>query len=146
MYNLKDGVVELYTDGSCDANHTGGYAAYLPHIETVICGSEPSTTNNRMELQAVISGLKHIDNDTSVSVYTDSKYVCDSINHNYIGNWISNNWKNSKNTDVKNRDLWEELISLIDSHKEVKFNWVKGHKDNFYNNFCDDIARTSIHL
>ena len=133
--------IQIFTDG-CFKGKTkrGGYAAYLPHKETVICGYENNTTNNRMELQAVLSGLKAIDVDAEkVEVYTDSQYVCNGLNK-WIYNWEKNGWKTKEGDDVKNKDLFIELYKEIQRYKEVTFNWVKGHADNYNNNLCDAFA------
>lgn len=138
---MKEKTIELFTDGACKGKtKKGGYAAYLPHRETVICGTENNTTNNKMELQAVISGLKAIEAHIErIEVYTDSQYVCNGANK-WMNNWKRNGWKTREGEDVKNKELWIELQNEISQRKKVKFNWVKGHADNYNNNLCDAFA------
>ncbi len=129
----------MYTDGACSGNPgKGGWAAillYKNHRKN-LAGGYRLTTNNRMELMAVIEALKAIKNrDIPVKVYSDSQYVVESINNGYIHNWIKKNFKN-----VKNPDLWQELIELIKTFKNIEFIWVKGHHTNIYNNECDKMA------
>ena len=136
----KDDSVILYTDGSYKHQEKiGGYAAYIPHEETVICGSEENTTNNKMELQAVISGLRAIDNDKKVIVYTDSQYVCNGFIKGWVNKWESNDWKR-KNNYIPNHELWIQLKEQVDNHKHVEFTWVKGHASTYGNNLCDAFA------
>lgn len=96
-----------------------------------------------MEITAVIEGLKLLKYPCEVEIYSDSAYVVNAFNQNWIENWRKNGWKNSKKEDVKNRELWEELEDLINKH-EVTFIKVKGHSDNEYNNRCDELARNAI--
>lgn len=134
--------VILYTDGACSGNPgTGGYCAILSYngIEKIISGAEELTTNNRMELLAVIVGLKALKEKCEVDVYSDSQYVVDAFNQNWILSWQMNGWRTAGKKDVKNVDLWKELVGLVDKHK-VNFIKVKGHSDNEYNNRCDKIA------
>lgn len=139
-------VVEIYTDGACSGNPgAGGYGAILmcKNKTKEISGFEKQTTNNRMELLAVIEALKCLKKPCVVELYSDSAYTVDAFNNNWIGSWIKNNWKNSSKQSVKNRDLWEELIRLTEIHK-VNFHKVKGHSDNEFNNRCDYLARMQI--
>ncbi len=134
--------VTLYTDGACSGNPgAGGYCAILIYkgIEKVVCGSERETTNNRMELIAVINGLKALKEKCAVKIYSDSQYVVDAFNKGWLKEWVSKNWRTAGKGDVKNVDLWQELLSLTDNHV-VEFIKVKGHADNEYNNRCDKIA------
>ena len=134
--------VRIYTDGACSGNPgDGGWCAILVYknTEKVISGFVPDTTNNRMEMLSVIEGLKALKEPCEVEIYSDSEYVVDSINLNRIEEWIKKGWKTSAKTDVKNIDLWKEILSLLDKHK-VSFIKVKGHSDNEYNNRCDKIA------
>ena len=134
--------VRIYTDGACSGNPgDGGWCAILVYknTEKVISGFVPDTTNNRMEMLSVIEGLKALKESCEVEIYSDSEYVVDSINLNRIEEWIKKGWKTSAKTDVKNIDLWKEILSLLDKHK-VSFIKVKGHSDNEYNNRCDKIA------
>lgn len=134
--------VIIYTDGACSGNPgKGGYCAILMHEdkEKVISGSETETTNNRMELLAVIKGLEALKMPCSVNVYSDSQYVVDAFNKGWIIGWMNNNWKNANKKEVKNVDLWKKLLELCGVHL-VKFTKVAGHSDNEYNNRCDKIA------
>ena len=134
--------VSIYTDGACSGNPgDGGYCAILVYNgnEKVVSGFEKETTNNRMELLAVIKGLKTLKEACEVDVYSDSQYVVDAFNKKWIDAWIANGFKNSNKQQVKNVDLWQDLLSLMHLHK-VNFIKVKGHADNEYNNRCDKIA------
>ena len=134
--------VTIYTDGACSGNPgVGGYCAILMYngAEKIVSGSEFNTTNNRMELLAVIKGLSALKEKCEVDLYSDSQYVVDAFNKDWIISWQNNNWKNSNKKDVKNVDLWKELIALTNNHK-VNFIKVKGHSDNDFNNKCDKIA------
>lgn len=134
--------VLIYTDGACSGNPgNGGYCAILIYgkKEKVISGSEKETTNNRMELLAVIKGLEALKVPCSVKLYSDSAYVVEAFRQGWIQNWIDNNWKTSSNKEVKNVDLWKTLYKLLETHL-VEFIKVKGHSDNEYNNRCDKIA------
>ena len=136
---MNTGQITIYTDGACSGNPgKGGWAAillYKGHRKDLSKGYR-LTTNNRMELMAVIEALKSIKNkDIPVVVYSDSQYVVDSINKGYIYSWLNKNFKN-----VKNPDLWKELIYLIHSFKNIKFIWVKGHSTNALNKECDAMA------
>lgn len=138
--------VIIYTDGACSGNPgPGGWGTILMYedIKKEISGGEKDTTNNVMEITAVIEGLKLLKYPCEVEIYSDSAYVVNAFNQNWIENWKKNGWKNSKKEDVKNRELWEELESLIKPH-EVTFIKVKGHSDNEYNNRCDELARKAI--
>lgn len=138
--------VIIYTDGACSNNPgKGGYAAILIYKKTekIIKGFEDNTTNNRMELRAIIEGLKALKEPCNVYIYSDSAYVINPINQGWIHSWMLNDWRTLGKKEVKNVDLWESLIELIKIHK-VKFIKVKGHADNEYNNRCDQIARQEI--
>ncbi|MBQ6921713.1 MAG: ribonuclease HI [Clostridia bacterium] len=135
--------VEIYTDGACSGNPgSGGYCAILIFngIEKIISGGESETTNNRMELLAVIEGLKALKEPCNVTLYSDSQYVVNAINQKWIDGWQVNGWRNSAKDAVKNVELWKSLLKLLAIHK-VEFVKVKGHSDNEYNNRCDKIAR-----
>ncbi len=137
----KDHVM-LYTDGACSVNPgPGGYCGILTFgkYEKVVCGNEKHTTNNRMELKAVIEGLKALKKPCMVTVVSDSKYVCDAINQHWIDSWQKKNWKKSNNDPVLNPELWQELLSLMKQHS-VSFEWIKGHAGHPYNERCDKIA------
>lgn len=138
--------VIIYTDGACSGNPgPGGWGTILMYEENKkeISGGKEDTTNNVMEVTAVIEGLKLLKYPCEVEIYSDSAYVVNAFNQNWIENWKKNGWKNSKKEDVKNRELWEELERLIEMH-EVTFIKVKGHSDNEFNNRCDELARTAI--
>lgn len=137
--------VTIYTDGSCLNNPgRGGWAGILIYNgkEKCISGAENNTTNNRMEITAVIKSLEILKESCEVEVYSDSSYVINTFMQNWIENWQKNNWKNANNKDVLNKDLWEQLYTLVNKHK-VTFIKVKGHSDNVYNNRCDVMARES---
>ncbi len=123
----------------------GGWGAILMYegLKKEISGGNKDTTNNVMEITAVIEGLKLLKYPCDVEVYSDSAYVINTFNQNWLENWKKNGWKNSKKEDVKNRELWEELEELTKIHK-VKFIKVKGHSDNEFNNRCDEMAREAI--
>lgn len=138
--------VTIYTDGACSGNPgPGGWGTILMYEDTKkeISGGNNDTTNNIMEITAVIEGLKLLKYPCIVEIYSDSAYVVNAFNQNWISNWKKNGWKNSKKEDVKNRELWEELEELTKMH-EVTFIKVKGHSDNEYNNRCDELARNAI--
>jgi len=136
----------LYTDGACSGNPgPGGWGAVLIFngIEKELSGANPSTTNNIMEITAVIEGLKALKRPCNVNIYSDSAYVVNCFEKDWINNWIKNNWVNSKKEPVKNKELWLELYNLTKIHK-VTFNKVKGHSNVKYNNRCDELARNAI--
>ena len=141
---MKD--VIIYTDGACSGNPgPGGWGAILmcDGKQKEISGSNKNTTNNIMEITAVLEALKLLKTECSVKVYSDSAYVVNAFNQGWIYNWRKNNWKTSGKEPVKNRELWEELYSLTQKHK-VEFLKVKGHSDNEFNNRCDILATTAI--
>lgn len=134
--------VTLYTDGACSGNPgKGGWGAVLIFgaIEKQMSGVEEETTNNRMELTAVIRGLQALKEACEVLVYSDSAYVVNAFNNNWIESWQKNDWKNAQKKPVANRELWEALIELTQKHK-VTFNKVKGHAGDKYNEICDSLA------
>ena len=136
--------VEIYTDGACSGNPgNGGYCAILMHkgAEKVVSGAELETTNNRMELLAVIKGLKALKEPCEVDLYSDSQYVVDAFIKGWITDWQARGWRTSSKAEVKNVDLWQDLLKLTAEHK-VNFIKVKGHSDNEFNNRCDKIARS----
>ena len=138
--------VIVYTDGACSGNPgPGGWAAILIYkeIEKEISGNLKNTTNNIMELTAVLEGLKSLKVPCEVELYSDSAYVVNSFLQGWIYNWIKNNWHTSSGEVVKNKELWEELYNLTKIHK-VNFHKVKGHANNKYNNRCDELARLEI--
>lgn len=134
--------VELYTDGACSGNPgPGGWGAILVYkgTERELSGGEESTTNNRMELTAVIKGLSALKESCIVELYSDSKYVIDALEKGWAVSWQARGWKKADKKPALNPDLWEILLSLVDKHK-VNYHWVKGHADNPYNNRCDALA------
>ena len=138
--------VIIYTDGACSGNPgPGGWGALLMYKGTKkeISGGKENTTNNVMELTAVIEGLKLLKYPCKVKLYSDSAYVVNGFNQKWIYGWIKNGWKNYSKETVKNKELWQELYNLTKVH-EVEFIKVKGHADNEYNNRCDELARNAI--
>lgn len=134
--------VQIYTDGACSGNPgPGGWGAVLVYnsIEKEMSGSDKETTNNRMELTAVIEALKALKEPCSVVLTTDSKYVCDAINQRWVFSWQKNNWRKADKKPALNVDLWQELLPLLEKH-EVEFVWVKGHAGHKYNEICDKLA------
>ena len=138
--------VIIYTDGACSGNPgPGGWGAILMYKDNKkeISGGQKNTTNNIMELTAVIEALKLLKYPCNVSLYSDSAYVVNAFLQNWITSWKKNNWKTSGKEPVKNQELWKELYDLTKIHK-VNFIKVKGHSDNEYNNRCDKLAREAI--
>lgn len=135
--------IEIFTDGACLGNPgAGGWAAILRYndVEKEIVGGEANTTNNRMELTAVISALSALKEVCNITLYTDSRYVMDGI-EKWIANWKQNGWRTSnKKTSVKNIELWQKLDELQSKH-EIRFVWVKGHAGHKENERCDELAR-----
>ena len=134
--------VTLYTDGACSGNPgPGGYGAILIYkgIEKEISGGELDTTNNKMEIMAVLKGLEYLKEPCDVTIYSDSAYVVNTIEKGWIFSWKKNNWIKSDKSKVKNIELWEKLLELMEIHN-VTFIKVKGHADNEYNNRCDKLA------
>ena len=138
--------ITIYTDGACSGNPgPGGWGAVLIYEENKkeISGANPDTTNNIMEITAVLEALKMLKEECKVEVYSDSAYVVNAFNQGWIYNWKKNNWKTASKEPVKNKELWEELYSLTKKHK-VTFIKVKGHSDNELNNRCDFLATNAI--
>ena len=138
--------VIIYTDGACSGNPgPGGWGTILMYKDSKkeISGYKEDTTNNVMEITAVIEGLKLLKEPCKVQIYSDSAYVVNAFNQHWIENWIKKNWQNSKKEPVKNKELWLELYALVKQH-EVQFIKVKGHSDNEFNNRCDELARNAI--
>lgn len=137
--------VTIYTDGACRGNPgPGGYGTILLYKKhkKILQGGYRHTTNNRMEMLAIIEGLKSLKASCAVSIYTDSRYICDAINKGWINKWKRKNWLKAPMDPVKNQDLWKTLDGLRSIHT-VQFNWVKGHSDNVLNNEADEIAVTA---
>ena len=134
--------VTLYTDGACSGNPgPGGWGAILEFmgIEKELSGGEANTTNNRMELTAVIQGLKALKEPCIVELYSDSKYVIDALQKGWAWGWKKKNWVKSDKKPALNPDLWEQLLELTGKH-QMRYHWVKGHAENEYNNRCDELA------
>ena len=135
--------VTIYTDGACSGNPgPGGWGAVLIYgeVKKEISGAKENTTNNIMEITAVLEALKLLKEECEVEVYSDSAYVVNAFNQGWIYNWQKNNWKTASKDPVKNKELWEELYSLTKKHK-VTFNKVKGHSTDELNNRCDYLAK-----
>lgn len=138
--------VDLYTDGACSGNPgPGGYGAILIYrgIEKELSGGFPETTNNRMEIYAVIVGLEQLKEPCEVTVYSDSAYTVNAFLQGWLTGWKRNGWKKGDGKVVANVDLWQRLCVLTEKHA-VSFVKVKGHADNAYNNRCDLLATTAI--
>lgn len=133
--------VSIYTDGACSGNPGrglgGGAAVWAAQEE--ISGGEPSTTNNRMELTAVIAALSMLKEPCAVDLYSDSKYVIDALEKGWARGWKKRGWVKSDKKPALNPDLWEQLLALVDVH-QLTYHWVKGHAENAYNNRCDELA------
>lgn len=138
--------VEIFTDGACSGNPgAGGWGVILRcrGVEKELSGAERETTNNRMEMTAVIEALKALKCPCNITLYTDSRYVMDGVNQ-WLPNWKRNNWKTAnKKSDVKNVDLWQELDALLPQH-EIRWVWVKGHAGHPENERVDELARSAI--
>ena len=131
--------VDMYTDGACKGNPgAGGFCCILRYKgkEKLVSGGEANTTNNRMELCAVISGLEILREPCEVTVYSDSKYVVDAMKRGWARGWKEKGWKKSDGKTALNTDLWERLLSLSEMHR-LRFVWVKGHDGHEYNERCD---------
>lgn len=148
--------VAIYTDGGCRGNgskdNIGAYGIVMMyrdmkgelHKKEVSCGFK-NVTNNQMELKAVVEALKLLRIPCKVSLYSDSKYVCDAINKKWLSGWIAKGWITSTKQPVKNQELWVELLAELGKH-DVTFHWVKGHADNEWNNRCDKLANIEMDL
>jgi len=138
--------VTIYTDGACSYNPgPGGWGAVLMYgnYKKEISGGDDMTTNNKMEITAVIRALQELNEPCEVDLYSDSAYVINAFQQGWLQSWVQNNWKTKDKKDVKNKELWEMLNYLNQKHK---VNWykVKGHADNMYNNRCDELARAEV--
>jgi len=141
-------LVNIYTDGAAKGNPDGpgGYGTILEYVDSQgklhtkeISEGFEKTTNNRMELMAVIAGLEALNRPCDVNLYSDSKYVVDAFNQNWIDSWIKKGWKRGKNEPVKNIELWQRLLKAKEPH-HVTFIWVKGHNGHPQNERCDELA------
>lgn len=138
--------VTIYTDGACSGNPgPGGWGVVLMYEQAKkeLSGYEAETTNNKMELYAAICGLKALKEPCNVDLYSDSAYLCNAMNEGWLDYWKEHNWRTKSKSDVKNVELWEELIALMKVH-HVTFIKVKGHADNEFNNRCDQLATGEI--
>ena len=138
--------VIIYTDGACSGNPgPGGWGAILMYkgAKKEISGAMKNTTNNIMEITAVLEALKCLKVESDVQVYSDSAYVVNAFKQGWIYNWIKKGWKTAGGESVKNKELWQELYALTKKHT-VEFIKVKGHSDNEFNNICDEMARNAI--
>ena len=138
--------VNIYTDGACSFNPgPGGWAAVLIYRgnEKRISGYEPDTTNNRMELTAVLKALEALREPCAVVVHTDSAYIHNAFEKGWIVTWQNNGWRTANKKDVENQDLWKGILEAMHRHK-VTYRKVKGHSDDKYNNICDEMARCEI--
>ena len=134
--------VTIYTDGACSGNPgPGGWCAILRcgTNEKTISGGSANTTNNKMELTAVIEGLKALKRPCAVTVVSDSKYVCDAVLKGWVYSWKKKGWKKSDGKPALNSDMWEELLGLLSVH-DVTFQWIKGHAGHPENERCDKRA------
>ena len=144
-------LVKIYTDGAARGNPDGpgGYGTVLEYVDTkgqlhvkeLSCGYV-KTTNNRMELMAVIAGLEALNRPCTVEVYSDSQYVVNAFNQHWVEGWIKKNWKRGKNEPVKNVDLWKRLLEAARPH-QLTFTWVKGHDGHPENERCDQLATSA---
>ena len=134
--------ISIYTDGACSGNPgPGGWGAILLYEEhrRELSGGEAETTNNRMELQGVITALEALNEPCEVALYTDSQYIVNAVEKRWVHKWRANGWMRNQKEAAKNPDLWQKLLTLLETHK-VAFHWVKGHADNPLNNRCDELA------
>ncbi len=138
--------VIIYTDGACSYNPgPGGWGCVLIYnsIQRSFSGFSENTTNNQMEMQAVIEALSRLNEPCEVDLYSDSAYVINAFNAGWIDSWTKNNWRTAQNKPVKNLDVWKKMIDLVARHK-VTWHKVKGHSDNELNNLCDSLARGEV--
>ena len=135
--------VTVWTDGACSGNPgPGGWAAILKcgEAEKVLSGGEAVTTNNRMELTAVIRALEALKRPCRVTLYSDSKYVVDAMTKGWVYAWQKKGWTRAKSEPVKNPELWQRLLELLAAQEKVEFRWVKGHAEHENNERCDALA------
>ena len=138
--------IEIYTDGACSGNPgPGGWGAVLKYnnFQKQISGVESNTTNNRMEITALIKALEMLKEPCKIKVYTDSRYVCDSMTKGWAVSWKNRGWKKSNGKPALNSDLWEKLINFSQIHT-LDFTWVKGHAGHPENELCDKLATNAI--
>jgi ribonuclease HI len=145
MTQSEGNIVQIFTDGACSGNPgPGGYGALLRYKDATkeISGCEPNTTNNRMEMMAVIAALRQLKRPCRIRLYTDSRYVMQGMTE-WVAGWIRRNWINSQKRPVVNRDLWEEIIALSKPH-QIEWKWVRGHAGHPENERCDQLARNAL--
>ena len=145
MADRQNRAVEIFTDGACSGNPgPGGFAALLRYgdSEKEISGCEKYTTNNRMEMRAVIEALQRLKRPSHVMIYTDSQYVMKGMTQ-WIEGWVRKNWMNSQKKPVLNKDLWQELLQLSRLHR-IEWKWVRGHHGHPENERCDQLAREAL--
>jgi ribonuclease HI len=138
--------VTIFTDGACSGNPgPGGYGAVLIYGKhrKELSGGETQTTNNRMEMMAVIVALETLNKPCDVTLYSDSRYIVDAIEKGWVSRWQANNWMRTKKDEALNTDLWKRLLPLLETHN-VSFRWVKGHSGHPENERCDQLARKAI--
>ena len=139
-------MIKIYTDGACSGNPgIGGWGVVIINEDNstkFISGGEKNTTNNRMELEAAIQAVNYFSSSKDLEIFTDSKYLKNGI-EDWIFNWKNNGWKTSSKKSVKNKDKWIELDKCISDHN-IKWNWVKGHANDIYNEKADELARKYI--
>ena len=139
--SLHKNHITIYTDGACKGNPgAGGWGVVMiwQGREKTLSGGTADTTNNRMELTAVITALNHLKRPMVITLYTDSVYVKDGITK-WLAGWKNNNWRTANKKTVKNQDLWQELDKAVQRH-QIKWYWVKGHSNNYYNDIVDKLA------
>jgi len=146
MQKLENNYVKIYTDGACLGNPgPGGWAAILIFngVHKELFGSENFTTNNKMELTAIVKALAFLKKPCKVVVYSDSSYIVNCFKDKWYKRWLTNGWQKADGKRVENKDLWEQLLNLVSLH-DVSFVKVKGHSNNFFNNRCDFLAKKAI--
>lgn len=139
-FSLK--TINIYTDGACSGNPgPGGWGTILKYNDSTkeLSGGDPDTTNNRMEMTAVIKGLEALKEPCKVTVTSDSKYIVDAVEKGWAIGWKQRGWKKADRKPALNSDLWEVLLSLLEKH-DVTFNWIKGHNGHEENERCDELA------
>jgi ribonuclease HI len=141
----KENIVKIFVDGACSGNPgPGGYGAILKYGQKIkeISGCEVRTTNNRMEMMAVIEAFRQLKRPCKIEVVTDSNYVVKGMTK-WMPGWIKRNWLNSQKKPVLNRDMWEELLKLSRPH-QIQWHWIKGHNGHLENERCDQLAREAM--
>jgi len=145
MTKTTNNYIEIFTDGACTGNPgPGGWCAILRYKnhEKILSGFDKNTTNNRMELTAVIKALEKIKRKSYIKIYSDSQYLIKGMTE-WLQNWIKNDWKNSRKEEIQNKELWMKLYEFSKKH-EIEWIWIKGHKGHLENEKCDKIAKKII--